>query len=396
MVVGQEQHEASAPAEAVGAPPAADRSPNAALWLTAKLGGLEVRAAPYTPPRADEIVVRNRAVAVNPVDWITRSIGDLFLPWLTYPTVLGSDVAGEVVAVGSAVSRFKRGDRVLGHAVGTEKARNTPAEGAFQHHTVLLERMASPIPDWMAYERAAVLPLGLSTAACGLFQADFLALRHPSAGATPTGRTLLVWGGATSVGSNAIQLAAAAGYDVIATASPKNFDYVRALGARLAFDYRSPRVVADIVEACEGRTIAGALAIGAGSARPCLAVVDRCKGNRFVAIASPAVAFDTAPTGRRRMKWLIPTLVRVAAGQAALMIRARRRRIGTKFIWGAALMDNEVGRLIYADFLPAALAERRYVPAPEPMIAGHGLEAIPAALEVQKSGVSARKVVVLL
>ena len=94
-----------------------------------------------------------------------------------------------------------------------------------------------------------MLPLAVSTAACGLFQADQLSLAHPSAKPEPAGRTLLVWGGSSSVGSNAIQLAVAAGYEVIATASPRNFGYVTNLGASRVFDYNSPEVVADIVAA---------------------------------------------------------------------------------------------------------------------------------------------------
>ena len=117
---------------------------NSAAYLMAKHGKLKVGPAPYTPPKADELVVRNGAIAINPVDWMTIPLGDLFFPWLKYPFILGSDVAGEVVAVGSAVQRFKVGDRVLGHAVGAEKERNRPEEGAFQSYTVLLERMASP------------------------------------------------------------------------------------------------------------------------------------------------------------------------------------------------------------------------------------------------------------
>ena len=142
-------------------------------------------------------MVKNRAVAINPLDWLTQSMGDIFFPWITYPFIAGSDVAGEVVEVGTAVSRFRVGDRVLGHAVGADKKRNSSAEGAFQDYTVLLAHMASPIPDSMAYENAAVLPLTLSTAACGLFQKDQLALQHPSAHPEPTGKTLIVWGGST-------------------------------------------------------------------------------------------------------------------------------------------------------------------------------------------------------
>ncbi len=369
---------------------------NEAAWLTAKRGGLEISPSPYASPRDNEVVVRNGAVAINPVDWLTISIGDLVYPWLKYPFILGSDVAGEVVEVGAAVSKFKIGDRVLGHAVGAEKTRNNPAEGAFQNFTVLLEHMASPIPDRMTFESAAVLPLGISTAACGLFQKDFLALNYPSADSKPTGKTLLVWGGSTSVGSNAIQLAVAAGYEVIATASPKNFGYAKALGASMVFDYASKTAAADIIKAFDGRTIAGALAIGPGSGKLCFDIVSACEGDKFVAMATPPVSFDKAPGGSRRTLWLIPNMTRMIASNLSMMLKSRMRKIGTNFIWGGALMDNEVSRVIYDNFLPQALADDRYVAAPSPLVIGQGLASIPAAMEAQKNGVSAKKIVVSL
>lgn len=61
--------------------------------------------------------------------------------------MLSADVAGEVVEIGSAVTRFRTGDRVLAHAVGTDEYPNNSARGAFQNYTVLLERLSSPIPD---------------------------------------------------------------------------------------------------------------------------------------------------------------------------------------------------------------------------------------------------------
>ena len=369
---------------------------NSALWLPAKRAGLEVGPAAYPVPRKNEIVVKNGAIAINLIDWLTPSLGDIFFPWLKYPFILGEDVAGEVVEVGEAVSRFKVGDRVLGHVVGQDKKRNNPAEGAFQNYSVLLAHMAAPIPDAMAYENAAVLPLGLSTAACGLFEKDQLALRYPSAHPEPTGKTLLVWGGSTSVGSNAIQLGVAAGYEVITTASPKNFDYVRKLGATQVFDYQSTTVVRDVIEAFSDRTIAGTLAIGVGSAEACLDIVHACKGDKFVAMATPSVSFDDAPTGRARTLWLIPTLSRVMASTVSLMVKARLRGIRTKSIYGSSLMDNEVSTVIYTDFLPQALADGRYVAAPDSLVVGRGLDRIQAALDIQKKGVSAKKVVVSL
>ncbi|MDA8061385.1 MAG: alcohol dehydrogenase catalytic domain-containing protein, partial [Actinomycetota bacterium] len=200
---------------------------NEALWLPRPGGSLSPGPAPSTPPAAGELVVRVRAVAVNPVDAISGIARRVVTPWLTYPAVLGSDVAGEVVEVGEGVTRFRPGDRVLGHAIGQERARNCAAEGAFQRFVVLVEHMVSPLPDGLDDEHAAVLPLGLSTAAAGLFELDQLALPAPTLDAPERGASVVVWGGSTSVGSNAIQLARSAGYDVIATASPRNFAYLR-------------------------------------------------------------------------------------------------------------------------------------------------------------------------
>lgn len=93
---------------------------NRAAWLEPKQAKLEVKSAPYPQPLEHEIIIKNHAIAINPVDWITPLplIGNLLSPWITFPFVLGSDLAGEVVEIGKAVTRFKVGDRVLGHAVG--------------------------------------------------------------------------------------------------------------------------------------------------------------------------------------------------------------------------------------------------------------------------------------
>jgi len=368
---------------------------NTAAWLVAKYAKLEVKPAPYTAPRENEIVVKNHAVAINPLDWMKQVGGNFMYGWLKYPFVLGSDLAGEVVEVGAGVSRFRIGDRVIGQALGMDKKRNRSAEGAFQEYTVLLAHMVAPIPDSLPYESAAVLPLGLSTAACGLFEKDQLALNHPSANAQPTGKTLLIWGGSTSVGSNAIQLAVAAGYEVITTCSPRNFDYVKKLGASQAFDYNSPTVVADISKAFQGKTSAGALAIGQGSTEACLDILPACQGNKFVSIASFPIDFQQFTQGLPILQFLrqVPKIVGFIL---SMLFKARTRRIRTNFVFGTTLMDNEVSGLIYTDFLPRALVEGKFVATPEPHVIGKGLGFVQAALDAQRQGVSAQKVVVSL
>lgn len=164
---------------------------NTAAWLTAeKATPLEVKSAPYTP-RENEIVVKNGAVAINPIDWKLQKRP--FFP-LNHPTTLGLDLAGEVVEVGSSVSLFSNGDRVLGHALMNSSSRESgkECESAFQLYTIVQGCLASKIPSSMSFEQASVLPLCLSTAACGMFQKDFLALQYPSLNPKPTGKTLLV------------------------------------------------------------------------------------------------------------------------------------------------------------------------------------------------------------
>ncbi len=359
---------------------------NTAAWLRAKGAKLEVGPAPYTRPRANEIVIKNHAVAINPVDWAIQA-AKLF-PWIKFPTILGSDAAGVVVEVGPGVTRFAVGDRVLGLAVGLDKKRNTSAEAAFQDYTVLLTHMAAPIPNTMSYESAAVLPLGVSTAASGLFQKDQLALHLPSADAKPTGETLLVWGGSTSVGSNAIQLAVAAGYEVITTCSPQNYNYVKRLGAAQAFDYASPTVVADIIRAFEGKPGAGALALGVGSAHACAAVVTAIDGRKFISTGSVDGTIENGLTPG--------TIAKIVFSNISLWFKTRPRHIHTKMIFGSSLMYNKVGPAIYVSFLPQALMDGRYAACPEPYVVGTGLNSVQTGLDIQKKGVSAKKVVVSL
>jgi NADPH:quinone reductase-like Zn-dependent oxidoreductase len=331
------------------------------------------------------------------VDWAIATlpfIGPRVTPWLKPPAVLGEDLAGQVAEVGPGVTRFKVGDRVVAFAAGGNENRNRPAEGAFQTYVVVLAHMAAKIPDTLSFEQASVLPLGLSTAACGLFQTDFLALQHPSADARPTGQTLLIWGGATSVGCNAIQLAVNAGYEVFTTASPHNAEYLRSLGASQVFDYHRQGVVDDIVTALSGKTIAGAFAIATGSVSPCLDVVRRAQGARFVAVAAGPISLTEVGAGG--LLQVLPLLPKMLLSGLSDTLKARASGIATKFIWGGSPVDNEVGPAVFVDFLPAALAEGRFVAAPPAVVVGAGLEAVETGFEAQRRGVSARKVVVSL
>jgi NADPH:quinone reductase-like Zn-dependent oxidoreductase len=344
---------------------------NEALWLASPRSALGVGPAPVPSPGPGEVVVRVRALAVNPVDAVSGFARRRFVyPWLRYPAVLGTDVAGEVAQVGTAVTSLAVGDRVIGFATGQERFSNSPAHGAFQRFTVLRADLVTVLPTGTAFTDAVVLPLGVSTAAAGLFQSDQLGLALPSADAVVREETVLVWGASSSVGSNAVQLARGAGYRVVATASPHNHDLVRSLGASDVVDYRDPAAVQVVVRALEGHVLAGTVAIGTGSLARAVAIARRTSGSGRVASA-------------------YPTPVTAARG-----LLARPHGVHVSAIWGGTTAQNAVGPAVFQRYLPDALSEGRHRPAPAAEVVGDGLAAVPQALERLRAGVSARKLVV--
>jgi NADPH:quinone reductase-like Zn-dependent oxidoreductase len=372
---------------------------NKAAYLTQSAAHtLAVREAPYTKPSRSEILIKNAALAINPIDYLLQQHGTAVMyKWLKYPAVLGHDLAGVVVDIGPEVTRFKVGDRVLASAVGPDESRNRAEEGAFQLYTIVSENAVSAIPDALSFTDAAVLPLGLSTAATALFAKSMLNLSRPSLQPTSTNKTLLIWGGSTSVGLNAIQLAVAAGYQVFTTCSPRNFSLVKSLGALEAWDYNDPASVASIITALKrrGEGCAGALAIGAGSTEVCLSILSALPAastNRFVAAAT----FPVQPPARylATLKFIYDFV----AWNAVTTFKGWRAGVKWKLFIGTALVTDEkdLGVEIYNEFLPRALEEKRFVAKPEPEVAGTGLEALQGAMDKARAGVSAKKVVVTL
>ncbi|KAF2108887.1 chaperonin 10-like protein [Lophiotrema nucula] len=345
---------------------------NKAAYLLAAKSPFEFHPAPLTQPKPHQLLIRTRAIALNPIDAKVHRLA--FFP-LTYPVILGQDVAGEVVEIGPDVSRFKVGERVFGLAAGSY---DEPEQKAFQEFVVLREDLAARVPEGMSWERAVVLPLGVCTATAGLFLEQHLGLKLPVI-EVGTGRrerererereTVLVWGGAGSVGGNAVQLATKAGYEVLSTCSPGNFEIVRGLGAREVFDYLSPTVVQDIVSALQRKRIAGILdAVGGAEAwKFCVEILKGVEGRKYIATVLPTSSF--APS--------------------------HDDGIEIEQVQALSIKDTDVGKHVW-EFLGKALEEGKYETAPEPLVAGRGLESLGKAVDVMWEGVSARKVVVVL
>jgi NADPH:quinone reductase-like Zn-dependent oxidoreductase len=182
-----------------------------------------VRAGDVPDPelREDEVLVQVRAAGVNQLDSKIRS-GE-FKRILRYrlPLILGHDVAGVVVRIGSRVRRFKPGDEVYAR----------PADGrigAFAEFIAINEADLAIKPKALTMEEAASIPLvGLTAWQALIERAN---LKH--------GQNVLIHAGSGGVGTFAIQLAKHVGATVATTTSTENVDLVRSLGADIVIDYK--------------------------------------------------------------------------------------------------------------------------------------------------------------
>jgi NADPH2:quinone reductase len=186
-----------------------------------------------------QILVRLQAAGVNPVDTKVRSRGALVPDGL--PAVLGCDGAGVVEAAGDRVTRFKPGDAVWFCHGGLGGP-----EGNYAQYALVDESIAEHRPGRLDFVQAAAAPLVLITAWEALY--DRAALT--------AGRTVLIHAGAGGVGHVAVQLARLAGARVAATvSSPTKAEFVHALGAEYAINYREEDLVESVMDWTEGRGV---------------------------------------------------------------------------------------------------------------------------------------------
>ncbi|MEA5625884.1 NAD(P)-dependent alcohol dehydrogenase [Nostoc sp. UHCC 0251] len=166
-----------------------------------------------------QLLVKVRASSVNPVDWKIRQGMLSLITGSNFPKILGFDVAGDVVAVGSSVTRFKAGDAIYGSTC-------LPG-GGYAEFAAVPENLVALKPTNLNYEEAAAVPLAALTA--------LQALRNE--GNIQTGQTVLINGAAGGVGTFAVQIAKALGAVVTGVSSTKNLDLVKSLGADRVIDY---------------------------------------------------------------------------------------------------------------------------------------------------------------
>ncbi|THU85544.1 GroES-like protein [Dendrothele bispora CBS 962.96] len=203
-----------------------------ALFLESKQGRFVVSSTPKpTSPPAGELIVKIQATALNPADWKIQAFGVIYEK---YPVILGYDIAGDVEEVGEGVVGFQKGDRVFFQADFLNEY------AGFQQYARVRADFVAHIPKQLSYSQAASIPLGMATAALGLY------VNQPSGiGLNPlfesskdySGQAALVIGGSTSVGQYVIQLLRYIKFGHIITyASGHHSEYLKSLGATHCID----------------------------------------------------------------------------------------------------------------------------------------------------------------
>jgi NADPH2:quinone reductase len=176
---------------------------------------LKLRHVPMPVPAAGQVLVRNVAIGLNPVDW--KVLGGALVNWQP-GHVPGVDGAGEVAALGDGVSADWLGRRVAWHT-------SLHRDGSFAEHTVVDVRALLRLPDALDYDTAASFPCPALTA--------WLAIEKVP---LKPGQPLLVAGAGGAVGQYLVQLAAARGFVVTAMANARHRDRLLALGAADCID----------------------------------------------------------------------------------------------------------------------------------------------------------------
>lgn len=188
-------------------------------------------------PGAGELLVKVFACGVNPVDYKIRS-GMIGLP-RSFPSVLGYDVSGQVVEVGSGVQRFKAGDDVFFCGQITDN-------GGYAEYCTVAESIVSHKPENLSHPEAATIPLSGQTAWEALFERAN----------AQSGENVLIHAAAGGVGSLAIQLAKWRGLTVFTTASqPQHMEMAKQLGADHVINYQKTDFVESVLAQTDGNGV---------------------------------------------------------------------------------------------------------------------------------------------
>ncbi|KAL2812664.1 chaperonin 10-like protein [Aspergillus cavernicola] len=338
-----------------------------AAVIPQKGGPLVVQSRPTPDPGQNELLIEVKAIAVNPVDYYQRDMGMPPVP--IYPAIVGSDIAGIVVKAGPNVpdSAPKPGTRVTAFASSFYKA-GAPDYGSFQKFVLANSEGVVPLPDTISFDKGAVFPLAVMTALSGW---TTIGISLDTKYTPEQKQAVLLWGGATSVGTFAIQSAKQLGFTIYTTASQKHHEYLKSLGADRTFDYKTDDVVSQIVTAAQqdGVSLKTAQCLSPGTLQPILDVLKETKGEGLAKVAHAPPLLPGAPS----LEGVEVTFVLPPMEESDRAQHTHR---------------------VFQGWLKEGIAEGTVVSSPHVQVQEGGLEGLNLALDTLKQGVSGTKIVV--
>ncbi|KAK5991695.1 Trans-enoyl reductase himH-like protein [Cladobotryum mycophilum] len=214
---------------------------NRAVWLDGPGQEPRVDSAPTSEPGEGELLIRVKAVPVQPGEWKIQA-GLIPVP-LRYPTVIGVSLAGVVEKIGTGVRRFRQGDRVVANSASV--LRDDHRFGAYQKFCLATQDMTAKIGETISFEEAGSLAVAYSPAGALFLH---LGLDRPQYPALPKKHErVLIWGVSSSFGAIASQLAARAGYDVVGVAAGWHAQSVSSFGVDRFVDRTASDVVQQLI-----------------------------------------------------------------------------------------------------------------------------------------------------
>ncbi|GJC89621.1 trans-enoyl reductase [Colletotrichum liriopes] len=326
------------------------------------------KSIPIPEPAPNQALVKVSHVAQNPTD-----IQSLDSNAFGADAVLGCDFVGTVEKPGDQCNKLAKGDTVAGLIWGGRSADTTEAQrlsdrligevkglGSYSEYSLADDNISFRVPKNISLEEAVTLPLASMTAWLALFSKSSLNIPRDSG----SDISVLIWGGSSSVGLYAIQIAAINGFNVITTCSPRHFDLVKSLGAKHVFNYRDDHVVDCIKQATSG-----------------------LKGNTSSAQASKAINESGG------------SLCTVRPGKANTEDVTKQTKVTDVLVWTAFLKDHQYGTFKWPanesdhqlgteffEKLPSWVAEGKLKPN-TPQIIPKGLDGVEKGFQLYRDGV---------
>jgi putative PIG3 family NAD(P)H quinone oxidoreductase len=294
---------------------------------------LKLGEVPEPSIKPDEILIRVHAAGVNRADIMQRQ--GFYPPPPGASEIIGMECAGDVVALGAAVTGWKIGDRAMALIPG----------GGYAEKAVAHYGSAMKIPAALSFEEAAGVPEVFLTVFLNLFMLA----------AIKRGETALIHGGGSGIGTASIQLLKQAGVRVIVTAgSDEKCEQCRKLGADVAINYKSGPFAAGVKAATEGRGV-DAILDSIGGAYLAANIESLAQGGRLVLIglmSGTRAEIDLAAVLRRHLKIFGSTLRTRPAAEKAQIVAAFLEQFGAAL--EAGKLRPPIYKVVPAGAAPAA------------------------------------------